>query len=105
MVYLVYNVTNDYINGIYEVEHQAHEACRMLEGFEVKEVPFYKKETSKFTYVEEDSNIDEDYYLNRIKMLEDELSKYNDKTLAHYILYKILLAFIFINIVVILSTM
>jgi len=73
MVYLVYNVTNDYINGIYEDEHEAHEASRMLEGFEVKEVPFYKNETSKVTYTEEDSNIDEDYYLNEIDSLKKEL--------------------------------
>lgn len=105
MVYLVYNVTNDYINGVYEDENQANEACRMLEGFEVKELPFYKKESSKFTFSEEDSNIDEDYYLNRIKRLEGELEHYSDKTLPHYILYNILVAFIMINIVVILSTM
>jgi hypothetical protein len=105
MVYLVYNVTNHFINGIYEDEEQADEASRILEGFEVKEVPFYKKENSKFTYAVEDSNIDEEYYLNRIKMLENELERSNDKTLPHYILYNILVAFIFINVVVVLSTM
>jgi len=105
MVYLLYNVTNDFIHGVYEDEHQAHEASRILEGFEVKEVPFYKNENSKLTYSEEDSNIDEEYYLNRIKKLEDEVERYSDKTLPHYILYNILVAFIFINIIVVLSTM
>lgn len=105
MVYLVYNVTNDYINGIYEDESQAYEASRMLEGFEVKEVPFYKNETSKITYTEEDSNIDEDYYLHRIKRLEDELEQYKNQTSPYYILYNILVAFIMINIVLVLSSM
>lgn len=105
MVYLVYNVKNDYMNGIYEDEEQANEASRILEEFEVKELPFYKKESSIFTFSEQDYDVDEEYYLNEIKMLKHELEQCKKQTTPHYILYNILLAFIFINIVLILSTM
>jgi len=76
MVFLVYNSKDDLINGVYEDENDADYACSMLEGFEVKDLPYFKRDNHRVTYIEEDSSVDEIDYLNEISLLKEEITAY-----------------------------
>lgn len=73
MVYLVYS-SNLKFDNVYEDESEAHMMCiskniESEERWEVIDLTYYKKEPSKFHYSEEDSEMDESYYIDRINEL------------------------------------
>jgi hypothetical protein len=109
MVFLVYNNKDDLINGVYEDEKDAEYACSMLEGFDVRDLPYFKKDTSKVTYTEEDSSVDESHYLDEINMLKNELDAFKKESQMNATKYDIMLnmsgallfAYLLVNIIAI----
>jgi len=94
MVFLVYNIENSFMTGVYEDERDAYYAINMLDetdykdSFKVKEIPYFKKQSYKFHYSEEDNNIDEEEYTYKVK------HDYNYKLI---ILFNIIMLYILTN--------
>ena len=86
MVYLVYS-SNLNFDGVYQDESDALMRCisKNIDSeklqWSVIDLTYYKKELTTLDYSEEDSEMDESYYLDKIKELTDTIDfekvKYN----------------------------
>jgi hypothetical protein len=81
MVYVIYS--SDYrFDGVYENEDEAELSCRTKtidtnDKWMVADLPYFKEEKSKIHYSEEDSEIDEAYYMDEIISLKEVI--YSEK--------------------------
>jgi hypothetical protein len=64
MVYLLYTTENGFNGYVYDNNNEAEDFCAMYGGhWKVINLPYFKKESSRFHYSEEDPEYDERHYL------------------------------------------
>jgi len=83
MVYVVYSL-EDKFDGVYENKDEAEMCCRRITAdtnslWMVADLPYFKAENTKIQYSEEDSNVDETYYIDEIMSLKKIVYSENKK--------------------------
>ena len=98
MVYLVYS-SNLKFDGVYENESDAYMRCisKNIDSeklqWSVIDLTYYKKELTTLDYSEEDSEMDESYYLDKIKELNNKIYELTDSIDIEKVQYRNLEAF------------
>jgi hypothetical protein len=64
MVYLLYTTENGFNGYVYDDNNEAKDFCAMYgQHWKIVNLPYFKKESSRFHYSEEDPEYDETHYL------------------------------------------